>query len=416
MTLPIYKEQLLAEFKKVRMQSMRLHSVFCLFIMVLLLSCSSKNSNGNGNQTNKMENTDTTGLSTPRYAQGFQVKYLEDSLRLVTVCDPQQEGLTYRFVLVPRSMSEGELEDALSRHHLMADEWTTVRVPIRGCITMTSLQLSNFTALNAHSFLRGITSTKNLFDKDIRERVKQKKIVKIGMEGNFDVEKVMTAQPDIIFISPFKRGGYESLRETGVTLVPHLGYKELSPLGQAEWIRFVGMFLGREEQADSVFRGIEQRYNRLKQRVSEAHLDSLPTVFSGEIHGGNWFAVGGKNYLAQMFADAGAEYILKDDPHSGGVPIDYETMYAQAAHADFWRILNSYPGKFSYEALRASNSRNADFRAFQRRQVIYCNMKQRPYYELTPVQPDVVLADLVAAFHPDLMPQDYKPHFYEVLR
>lgn len=397
--------------------------LICMLLAFVLMACHGKMVNGNGTEEDGLSKTDSmelgassVGLSTPRYARGFSVTYLEDSVRLVTVFDPQQESAAFRFVLVPRSMSEKDLEETLNRHHVAVNEWTAIRVPIRGCITMTSLQLSNFTVLDAHSFLCGITSTKNLFDRDIRERVKERKIVKIGMEGNFDVEKVMAARPDIIFISPFKRGGYENLRETGVTLVPHLGYKELSPLGQAEWVRFVGMFLGRETKADSVFRDIEKRYNRLKQRVKVARLDSLPTVFSGEMHGGNWFAVGGKNYLAQMFADAGAEYILKDDPHSGGVPIDYETMYAQAAHADFWRILNSYHGDFSYEALRASNSRNADFRAFQRRQVIYCNMKQRPYYELAPVEPDVVLADLVAAFHPELMPKDYTPTFYEVLR
>lgn len=74
-----------------------------------------------------------------------------------------------------------------------------------------------------------------------------------------------------------------------------------------------------------------------------AQTEERPTVFSGEMHGGNWFAVGGKNHLAQMFRDAGADYILKDD-NTGGVPIEYEQMYATAANADYWRILNSYPG------------------------------------------------------------------------
>ena len=36
-------------------------------------------------------------------------------------------------------------------------------------------------------------------------------------------------------------GGYDAMRETGIPLVPHLGYKEMTPLGQAEWIKFIGM-------------------------------------------------------------------------------------------------------------------------------------------------------------------------------
>ena len=72
------------------------------------------------------------------------------------------------------------------------------------------------------------------------------------MEGNFDTELILAAHPEVIFISPFKRGGYDAIKETGITLIPHLGYKELTPLGQAEWIRFVGLFIGKEHEADSI--------------------------------------------------------------------------------------------------------------------------------------------------------------------
>ena len=140
-----------------------------------------------------------------------------------------------------------------------------------------------------------------------------------------------------------------------------------------------------------------------------------PTVMSGEMHNGNWFAVGGKNHLAQLFRDAGAEYILKDD-NTGGVPIEYEQMYATAANADYWRILNSYPGDFSYEALKSSEPRNELFKAFKEKHVIYCNMKQTPYYEETPVHPDWLLEDLVAIFHPDLVAADYVPRYYQLLK
>ena len=143
--------------------------------------------------------------------------------------------------------------------------------------------------------------------------------------------------------------------------------------------------------------------------------EGLPTVFSGEMHGGNWYAVGGRSALAQLFRDAGADYVIKDG-NTGGVNIEFEQLYAAAAEADYWRILNSYPGDFSYEALEASEPRNKLFRAFRERKVIYCNMKQTPYYELSPMQPDVLLADLIAIFHPALMPRDYQPTFYQLLR
>ena len=244
--------------------------------------------------------------------------------------------------------------------------------------------------------------------------VKDGKIVKIGQEGNFDAEIIMAANPDVIFISPFKRGGYEVIKETGITLVPHLGYKELEPLAQAEWVKFIAMFIGKEKEANQLFEGITKRYNDLKNQASK--LKERPVVFSGEMHGGNWYAVGGKSFLAQMFADAGADYVLKDDPSSGGVNIDFEKMYNLAANADYWRILNSFPGEFTYEALKASEPRNVDFKAFKEKKIIYCNMKQSPYYERSPMEPDVVLKDFVYIFHPELLPEDYQPSFYKLLR
>lgn len=341
----------------------------------------------------------------PRHARGFDVTYLENGVRLVDIVDPQKDQeqmpVGYSFALVPKGF-KGEIPAG----------YQAVVVPVTRTICMTSLQLSNFTALSAHEIVKGITGTKNLYNEDILSRVKDGRIVKIGMEGEFDPELILAAHPEVIFISPFKRGGYEVIKSTGITLIPHLGYKELDPLGQAEWIKFVAMFVGLEKEANQIFDGIERRYNEIKRLA--ASTDYRPTVFSGEMHGGNWFAVGGRNHLAQMFRDAGADYILHDE-NTGGVNIEFEQMYAMAAKADYWRILNSYPGDFSYEALRASEPRNVLFDAYKNRRVIYCNMRRTPYYEISPVEPDVLLMDLVAVFHPELLPEGYSPKYYRLL-
>jgi len=362
--------------------------VLCMAIL-LFCSCSQRNKA----VLNDVDSTDS--LLCTKYATGFQVK---DSagIRLVNV------GKDYHFALV----STDDVE--------VPDGYTKVRVPIKSTICMTALQLSNFTILDAHDVVKGLTGTKNLFNKDIQARVKDGRIVKIGMEGNFDTEMVLAANPDIIFISPSKRGGYDAIKETGITLVPHLGYQELNPLGQAEWIKFVSMFIGKEKEANEVFAGIENRYNDLKSKVQSSKM-AAPSVFSGEMHYGNWHAVGGKNYLAQIFRDAGARYVINDE-ETGGEDLEFEKMYSLAANATYWRILNSYPGDFSYEALKASEPRNELFKAYKEKKVIYCNMKQTPYYEISPVQPDVLLKDFVAIFHPELVEADYKPTFYYLLK
>ena len=376
--------------------------VLGMLCMILLLFSSC-------NQRGKTVSSDTASVDSllcPKYATGYQVKSL-DGMRLVDV------GADYHFALVS------------SDDVMVPDGYTKIHIPIKSTICMTALQLSNFTILDAHDVVKGLTGTKNIFNKDILQRVKNGRIVKIGTEGNFDTEMVLAANPDVIFISPFKRGGYDAIKETGITLVPHLGYKELDPLGQAEWIKFVGMFIGKEKEACEVFAGIEQRYNNLKFKVQSswqsqaakpgAKFKVLPTVTSGEMHYGNWHAVGGKNYLAQIFRDAGADYVIRDE-ETAGEDLEFEKMYELAANADYWRILNSYPGEFSYEALKASEPRNELFKAFKERKVIYCNMKQTPYYEISPVEPDVLLKDFVAIFHPELVEADYNPTFYYLLK
>ena len=364
---------------------------------------------------NRLQTTDSAEAMSLDYAQGFQVRTLENGVKLVDVADPQTDEdkmpVSYHFALVSRQTVNSQLSTVNDQ---IPEGYTKVEVPVERTLVMTMLQLSNFTALGALDVVKGITGTKNLFNEDIHQRVADGRIVKIGMEGNFDTELILAANPEVIFISPFKRGGYDAIKETGVTLIPHLGYKEPHPLGQAEWIKYVGLFIGKEKEADALFDRIKKRYLALAEKVKKETTD-CPTVFSGEMHGGNWFAVGGKNHLAQLFRDAGAEYILKDD-NTGGVPIEYEQMYATAANADYWRILNSYPGDFSYEALKSSEPRNELFKAFKEKHVIYCNMKQTPYYESSPVEPDVLLADLVAIFHPELMDEGYQPRYYQLLK
>ena len=369
----------------------RIVALGIFYIALLLLSSC--------NQRSKAISSDTASVDSllcPKYATGYQVRS-QDGMRLVDL------GEDYHFALVT------------SDEVTVPDGYKKIRVPIKNTICMTALQLSNFTVLDAHDVVKGLTGTKNLFNKDILARVKDGRIVKIGTEGNFDTEMVLAANPDVIFISPFKRGGYDAIKETGITLIPHLGYKELDPLGQAEWIKFVGMFIGKEKEACEIFAGIEKRYSDLKSKCQKLTANSQkPTVTSGEMHYGNWHAVGGKNYLAQIFRDAGADYVIHDE-ETAGEDMEFEKMYGLAANADYWRILNSYPGEFSYEALKASEPRNELFKAFKERKVIYCNMKQTPYYEISPVEPDVLLKDFVAIFHPELVESDYQPRYYRLL-
>lgn len=337
-----------------------------------------------------------------KYAQGLSIERRE-GFTLVDISDPSnREAQTFHYALVPRATNpEG-----------IPSDYEVIETPVRRVIVMTTLQLSNFIKLDAIDRVVGMPSTRFLFNPEMRAQLETGETRRIGIEGNFDTELIMALQPDIILVSPFKRGGYDVLKNLNIPLVTFLGYKETTPLGQAEWIKFTALLLGEEEPANEKFTEIVTKYNELKALVTDEM--QRPKVLSGELHGGNWYVVGGESYLAHQFEDAGADYFMKDNQESGGFYVDYETVYSQAADSDFWRITNSYPGTFSYEVLKQTDARYADFRAFKERKVIYCNLNERPFYELSPVEPENVLADLIKIFHPELLPE-HQPVFYELL-
>lgn len=372
-----------------------------LLALALLFSCrghqNQSDANGNSNA-----DVDSASVIAARYAKGFNVSYGDD-ITLLDINDPEsKEAEQFHFALVDKEY-KGDIPEG----------YTRLNVPIETAICMTSLQLSNFLKLDIPEKVVGITSTRHLHNEKMNQQLKDGKTHKIGIEGNFDNEVIMAINPDVIFISPFKRGGYDAIRNVDIPMIPHLGYKELSPLGQAEWIKVIGLLTGNASLANSTFDGIESRYNGLKSKVDT--VKNRPTVFSGEMRGGNWYAVGGKSFLAQLFRDAGGDYFLKDNNESGGVTLDYETVYTNAAHADYWRIVNSFDGDYSYNVLKEQDNRYTDFDAWKNHGVIYCNMKEVPFYESMPVEPEIVLADFIHVFHPEVLP-DHKPKYYHILK
>lgn len=372
-----------------------------LMFVFLTCSCGGRHSesgnNGKGNTT-----VDSISTISPKYARGFKVKYLDDMV-LLDINDPEnREAERFHFALTDKDFT-GQVPEG----------YTRLNIPVETAICMTSLQLSNFLKLGIPEKVVGITSTRHLHNEIMNRQLKEGKTHKIGIEGNFDNEVIMALNPDVIFISPFKRGGYDAIRNVDIPMIPHLGYKELTPLGQAEWIKVIGLLTGNSAKANQEFNSIEKRYNDLKAMVDT--VSTRPTVFSGEMRGGNWYAVGGKSFLAQLFRDAGGDYFLKDNEESGGVTLDYETVYTNAANADYWRIVNSFDGDFDYNVLKEEDNRYTDFDAWKKHGVIYCNMKEVPFYEKMPVEPEVILADFIHVFHPNILP-NHKPVYYHLLK
>lgn len=334
------------------------------------------------------------------YVKGFKVIYIFICC-LVDISDLQKEGGEFfYYVFVFGGM----------KFENIFVGYIVIEIFVKSVICMIFLQLFNFIKLDVLSYVVGIMSICYFFNKEMNECLKQGKMVKIGIEGNFDNEVIMSVNFDVIFIFFFKCGGYDVMCEVGILLVLYLGYKEMILLGQVEWIKFIGFFIGEEEIVNWKFVVIEKYYNELKERV--VYVKKCLVVFSGEICGGNWYVVGGKSFLVQFFCDVGVDYFLKDDFWLGGVIFDFEIVYSQVESVDYWCIVNSFDGIFFYDVLKSEDLRYVDFCVFCEKGVIYCNMCEKLFYESMFIQLEVVLEDLIKVFYLDLL-FDYMFVYYE---
>lgn len=74
-----------------------------------------------------------------------------------------------------------------------------------------------------------------------------------GSGLRIDVEKILSLQPDVVFVYTYtatEKEAAERLAALGVPIVIASDYLEETPLGMAEWIKFVALFLGEEKKAE----------------------------------------------------------------------------------------------------------------------------------------------------------------------
>jgi iron complex transport system substrate-binding protein len=346
------------------------------------------------------ENTISSGNIPTKYAKGFEI-YDEKNRKILIINSVGDDSMTtMTFTLVPREMCN------------KVKGPNVIPVPCRRIICLSSTQLTYFITLSDIDDIVGVNSFRHLRNAELNDRIESGIIKKVGKEGNFNTELIASLNPDVIFVSPFKSGGYDVLKSLGFTLVPMAAYEEDTPLGRAEWIKAMAAFTGNSHKADSLFNGLVKRYEALK--LLTAKVSYRPTVFSGKMGNGTWYVPGGESFYAQYFKDAGADYVISDTKKAA-YPLDFETMYYKAANADYWRILLTEPEGFDKSALLQEESRYGNFKAFKTGNIITCNINSKPYYEENAMKPDVILSDYIHFFHPDLLP-GYQPQFYEILK
>ena len=297
----------------------------------------------------------------------------------------------HTYVLVPK---DKPLPDNLP-------EGTVVRTPLARSLVYSSVHCGLLADLGVADAIGGVCDLRYINLPQVVERHARGEIVDCGNGMNPDIERIIQLHPDAILLSPFQdNNGYGRIGRLDIPLVECADYLETSALGRAEWMRFYGRLFGVAGRADSLFAGVEERYERLKARAMFSSM-SL-SVFGDLKYGSVWYVTGGRSPMGRLYADACGRYVFADEDTSGSRPLSFETVFDRAHEADVWLIKYNRDSDLTYAGLRADYAGYAGFKAFRQRNIYGCNTARVNYYEETPFHPDYLLSDLIQILHPEL--------------
>ncbi len=347
---------------------------------------------------------------TVEYAEGFEVEY-HDNYKVVTVTDPWQGAEEqFRYVLVQCGTPAPE----------GYEEAAVIEVPVEDVIALSTTYLPHLESLGLVDRLVGLDSLLWTTSEPIRERSDAGEIAEVGSGANVNMELVLDLDPDLVMAYGMGDPQYDThpvLQEAGVPVVLNGDFVEQDPLGRTEWMKFLALFFNKEGDASDLIDAVAEEYQEVAALAANA--EEEPTVLVGSVFNGTWHVSGGNSYTARLIEDAGADYLWSDEGDIGSIPLDFESVLAQAADADYWiNPDNSF--WFSVEDVLASDERYGDFAAVEagrlyNNNAIVNESGGNAFYEAGAANPHIVLKDLVKIFHPDLLP-DHELTFYRQIQ
>jgi iron complex transport system substrate-binding protein len=345
------------------------------------------------------------------YAQGFSFEY-HNNYKILTVTQPwanAQEAFTYALVQCGTPVPEN------------LGAIPVFMVPIHSIVTMSATYLPYLEHLGKLDTLIGVDDPTYIYNEAVQKLATEGKITVVGggaVGGLASVETLIELAPDVIMASASGYADYDAhpkLLEAGLPVVINGDYVESTPLGRAEWGKFIAAFYNLEAEAETKYDEMVDRYLSLTNLTKD--LEEKPTVFTNTDYQGSWYVPGGQSYAAILLQDAGADYLWSDIEGTGATPLSFEEVYEKATTADFWLNVGFATDLGS---LLAMDERYVDFNAITSSHVYNYVARVNTsggsdYFESGIANPDVILADLIRIFHPDLLP-DHTLYYYKHLQ
>ncbi len=355
-------------------------------IFLLIISCKTK-----------MEDSTPleSGIRIPViYAKGFTIYDYGDYVSL-TVRDPLDTNKIFQTYFLCHGESITEGKDGIN-----------IKVPLNDIACLSTTHIGFLEVLNLEDKLIAFSGSKYIYSDKITGLVNAGKIAEVGNEGGLNTELLISLKPDIIMaydIGDAEYDHFQKLKELQLLPVLNNEYLELTPLGQAEWIKFVAAFFDKMEEANKIFEKIAEDYNSIK--ASTALVENKPTVFTGLAFKGEWTIPGGNSFAANYLKDAGASYLWLNDTKTGNFAVSLEEMIAKGKDGEYWLHAGAAD---NLNELKEGDERYQYFSALKNGNVFNNNNRVNKnggndYWEGGIINPQIVLKDLVKIFHPELM-------------
>ena len=265
-----------------------------------------------------------------------------------------------------------------------------VREPMHRLGTMSTVQVGFLDAIDALDCLVAVCNPELIYTPVKGDEID------LGDSMKPSAERTLQAGLDALLTVNY--GQYDNLEalrleKLGVRTIYINEWQEGSPLARAEWIRVIGALTGRLHEADSVFYEVESKYANLKSSIS--NLQSTK-IMSGNNFRGTWYVPSGKNYLAYLFKDAGAEYPFYEDERETSIPLTIEETLRYFHDADVWVGANGN----SLAELAELDEKHTWFTAYQNGRVYNWRKQRLPsgannFWERGVVHPEEMLEDVI---------------------
>ncbi|MCE7041043.1 ABC transporter substrate-binding protein [Dyadobacter sp. CY312] len=345
-----------------------------------------------------------------KHAKGFSIEYF-DNYKIVKIISPFEKTTdTTKYILVQRGTT---VPDILKNN-------TVIEMPIRSLALTSSMHIGLLSYLNSEHVLTGLSSLQYVFSPKVIAMIDSGKVAEVGKDQGINEEKLISIHPDLIMTtgSPSsKLEHYQLLSDAGIPVISNSEWVENTPLGRAEWVKLMAAFLNEEALVNEKFAKTEAEYERLAKLAGSSK--NKPLILSGLNTKDVWFMPNGNSYMARFFKDAGGNFPSQATKDAGSLPLSFESVYPTALKADFW-VNVGFDSRDTRNSILRQDKRYADFNAFKTGKMYSYNNRtnsrgSNDFFETGNVEPDVVLADLIHIFHPELLP-DHTTVYYKQLK